>query len=554
MAIEITSDDLIPIDTCFRLKAGPGAGKTYWLIKHVKNVIENADLGKRGRVACITYSNVGVDTIQNRLGKSSKVDILTIHSFLYGNIVKPYFHLIAANFGFSLERFSGVPDDYIMDDYPTLQAAKTASETRHIDFSCWSSYLKSLKWTFNGEELECKSTRPIIKSKNGPYLGSSQLGQAYKALAWGNGIMHYDDVLYFSYMLIKSYPWIAKMLAVVYPFVFVDEYQDTNPIQSKILECIGLQGAIVGIIGDVAQSIYGFIGATPKNFIDFSHPNLQEYEITKNRRSLSPIINFLNRLRSDLVQIPLRTDIGEPVRFLIGGQDEAFTYVQETLQLDTLVLSYTNIETNSLRYKYLEKRGEAIAVKIDENPDSIRERKKIVTYLIRAIAHARQAKFKNSFNNIENIGIDSRVALNALRSLLSDEKLDDTMLSELINKLRTWGIDIAQLKNGKAKTFYDTHTFGEVVQSISIDDDNGQQRTIHKAKGDEADNVLVLMGNSFNPKTFFNFKLLSNGDSNRVYYVAMSRARDRLFVNLPELPVDLEQRFVKEWGIEVVRL
>ena len=73
MATSITSEELIPIDCHFKVKAGPGAGKTHWLINHVKNVLATSDrLGKCGKVACITYTNVGVDTISRRLGYNSK--------------------------------------------------------------------------------------------------------------------------------------------------------------------------------------------------------------------------------------------------------------------------------------------------------------------------------------------------------------------------------------------------------------------------------------------------------------------------------------------------
>lgn len=554
MATEITSDNLIPIETCFRLKAGPGAGKTYWLINHVKNVIANADLGKKGKVACITYSNIGVETIQNRLGQSDKVDVLTIHSFLYSNIVKPYFYLIAEKFGFSLEKFTGVIDDYVMDDYPTMQSAQKISNTRHIDSACWSQYLKNIRWTFNKDQLECRPYKPIYISASGKHYGLPILARTYKSIAWANGIMHYDDVLYFAYMLIEEYPWITKMLSVIYPYIFIDEYQDTNPIQSKILEKIGKKGAVIGIIGDVAQSIYSFTGASPKNFTDFSHPDLQEFEIKKNRRSVNSIIKFLNNLRVDLTQELVRNEEGNPVQFLIGLQDKAFSYVQETLQLDVLVLSYSNIETSSLRYKFLEKRGESEAVKIDDINDSNRERKKIIGYLIKAIEHARQGKFKTSFNSLTNIGFDSTKAFSVLHLLMSDKELDKTTISELAAKLKLWGIDIVVPTRGTVKKEYDSYTYGQLAQSISIEDDEGKQRTIHKAKGDEFENVLVLMGEKFDPKTFLNFNLTSNSDTNRVYYVAMSRARDRLFVNLPALSRELEQYFTDEWGIKIIHL
>ena len=67
MVIAIGSEDKVPIDACFRIGAGPGAGKTHWLIEHIKDVISHSNkLGAVKKVACITYTNVGTDTIRKR--------------------------------------------------------------------------------------------------------------------------------------------------------------------------------------------------------------------------------------------------------------------------------------------------------------------------------------------------------------------------------------------------------------------------------------------------------------------------------------------------------
>ena len=88
MATIIESDTLIHTERSFKLSAGPGAGKTHWLTLHIKNVIAN---GKRletaRRIACISYTNVGADTVSDRLpNHSSIVDVSTIHSFLFANV------------------------------------------------------------------------------------------------------------------------------------------------------------------------------------------------------------------------------------------------------------------------------------------------------------------------------------------------------------------------------------------------------------------------------------------------------------------------------------
>ena len=96
----IESNTPINIEQHFQIKAGPGAGKTYWLIQHIKHVLNTSvRLGKIKRIACITYTNIGVETIHGRLPDcADRVEVCTIHSFLYDNIIKPYFHYIAPEY------------------------------------------------------------------------------------------------------------------------------------------------------------------------------------------------------------------------------------------------------------------------------------------------------------------------------------------------------------------------------------------------------------------------------------------------------------------------
>ena len=105
MAIEIKSDTLIDVNHHFRVSAGPGAGKTHWLALHVAHVLKDSErLGKMSKIACLSYTNVGADTLMGRLRDDrSRVLSCTIHSFLYGHIVKPYLHFIAKEEGFNIE-------------------------------------------------------------------------------------------------------------------------------------------------------------------------------------------------------------------------------------------------------------------------------------------------------------------------------------------------------------------------------------------------------------------------------------------------------------------
>ena len=97
------------IEHHFKVVAGPGAGKTRWLSNHIRNVLSNsARLNKCRNIACITYTNVGVETIISRQGDSiDNVEVSTIHSFLYKHVVKPYIFLIKDEFGLDPGKIDG---------------------------------------------------------------------------------------------------------------------------------------------------------------------------------------------------------------------------------------------------------------------------------------------------------------------------------------------------------------------------------------------------------------------------------------------------------------
>src|SRR5699024_6161348 len=120
--IVISSEDSIDIEQPFKVTAGPGAGKTHWLINHIKNVMKSSvRLQKTRKIACITYTNVAVETILNRLGSHSvnQVEISTIHSFLYNHVIKPYITHIEKLFDINVQKIKG--HDNIEPNYNKVQ-------------------------------------------------------------------------------------------------------------------------------------------------------------------------------------------------------------------------------------------------------------------------------------------------------------------------------------------------------------------------------------------------------------------------------------------------
>ena len=104
----------------------------------------------------------------------------------------------------------------------------------------------------------------------------------YKKMAWSRGVLHHDDILFFSYQLINKYPFALSVIRASFPYFLVDEFQDTSPIQVYLLKLIAKEETIVGIVGDEAQSIYKFLGVKENQLQSFELSNMATYEIKDN--------------------------------------------------------------------------------------------------------------------------------------------------------------------------------------------------------------------------------------------------------------------------------
>lgn len=565
--IIIDSNSPIPIEKHFRISAGPGAGKTHWLVSHVENVLQNSKrLGCNKRVACITYTNVAVETILKRMHfVADRVEVTTIHGFIYANIVKPYFSFIASDYNFKISKLDGHDEHFIsrkkIVDWLTAHPNGanfshpfTLQQLTRLDqnIEAISGWLRSLRYVFNGNNLElaADNTKAYYVDASGKrrMLGLktclAKLAPGlmdYKKQFWEKGILHHDDVLFFGCLLLQKYPFIATVLRAKFPYFFVDEFQDTSPIQAAILGIIGQSETIVGVIGDKAQSIYSFQGAEPAYFNNFTLPGIQEYLIEDNRRSTSSIVSILNHVRTDIVQQPIRDVAGAKPILFVGGTADAVNEVRSLGNVSITSLSRNNITANALRREMNSSLPTSDLVK-DLTAIDNGDRRRIIISCLTAIELAKQRRFKEAlketeknFLTITDKSLRKKWALKSLSFLTS--AYDSFKSAPLYNfyELIKANIrpDIVKLTRGAARTFFDTYTYEQVAVCASLADDDSASRTIHKAKGDEFDNVLLILKKEGDLKFLLEPSLIT--EEPRVFYVGISRAKQRLFINAPSL-------------------
>lgn len=534
------------IEQHFKVLAGPGAGKTHWLVEHIKNVLHNSNrLGKIRKVACTTYTNIAVETILKRLGTSVEhVDVSTIHSFLYRNIVKPYANLIAHEYALNVAKLDGHDELYI--SYGKVNEWLTTTNQKYLlsspnNFKSITDALDDLQWQFDDQ-------RSLILKPRKPWLGKINKNVSirnasyieYRKIYWNEGAIHHDDVLFFSHQIIERYPFVLKVLRSKFPYFFIDEFQDCNPIQLAIITKIGNEETIIGVIGDQAQSIYEFQGAEQGQLHSFNLINMQEYEIANNKRSTIEIVSFLNSLRTDIIQHPdSQRNLSNPQLF-IGDMSLCVQRASSICVYEKLnTLSRNNITSNALKIQ-IGAQGLDMYLFDKLSVDGTSERRNLLSRSVKAIELTRENKLKDAIKEIRKSFIDEGDSVSRSLKYLSDllreyDNFKDLTLTNFVDVIRRLSNkNVARLMRGNAKNFYDTYSYKQLALCVSIPEDMSLHKTIHKSKGDEFDNVLLVLDSEKDLDFILNPDLVSN-EEHRINYVAVSRAKNRLFISVPIL-------------------
>jgi DNA helicase-2/ATP-dependent DNA helicase PcrA len=136
-----------------------------------------------------------------------------------------------------------------------------------------------------------------------PHFGTqcdviANLHEAYHLRKREHHFCDYDDLLTYLHQLLESSAEIRGRLAAAYQYILVDEYQDTNLIQSDIISLLAGRHQNVMVVGDDSQSIYAFRGANFKNIITFPDrfPGTRIIKLEQNYRSLQPILDLTNTI------------------------------------------------------------------------------------------------------------------------------------------------------------------------------------------------------------------------------------------------------------------
>lgn len=581
-----SGDKLGDIEHHFRVLAGPGAGKTHWLVNHIKHVLHTSErLGKNRKVACITYTNTAVEIIRDRLGSSAhQVEVSTIHSFLYRHIIKPYLHFIANDYDFNISKLDG-HDDLIVSRNKITTWLDTHSNKDIFKYPAYTS--KQLKTYYIGGLVNWlgtisysidslgnlfikhdKKCAYIIKDDGERgYFNKKAINiletdlENFKKLYWNDGVLHHDDVLFFSFNIIKKYPFVLDVLRAKFPYFFVDEFQDSNPIQVELLRQIGERDTIVGIIGDKAQSIFQFQGANPIQFSNFQLEGIQDYKIDNNRRSTKEIINLLNHIRPNFKQQGQDDFNGNKPIIYVGDRLEVLHKINNGLSKKYLItLSWQNITANALKKDIEGTDLNDDLLKDLKEVDSSANRYKLIVPCIKAVELCREKKIKEALNELKRyFGRSDQGKRDALDLLFLinnryDEYYDKPLMTFYDILKADSGIKgLSNFRAGNPKNFYNDNNYEALSLCVNIIEDTSNNITIHKSKGAEFGSVLLVL-NGEEELDFITDPNLDRLEEHRLRYVAVSRAIQNLFITVPDLSTEKAELIESLELVDIIRL
>ncbi|UKS60774.1 ATP-dependent helicase [Bacillus toyonensis] len=551
------STSIIPIDEHFKLYAGPGAGKTTFLTNHIKRILhQSSKLGKAKKVACITYTNTAVNTLINKLEDSiESLEICTIHSFCYKHIVKPYIWVLKDN-PLPIDKIDG--HEQIKLRRSQIIQLKTDIGQRYLDDVELADVLNKLQWFL-------EDGIPILKFLNahdgrlGKYFLKEEAYYKYKNLYWAEGKLSHDDVLYFAYRILMEDDRIKDIIRAKFPYILIDEFQDTSPLQTEIIKMIGQKETNIGLIGDLCQSIYSFQGANVESFEIFSLENMNLYTLKGNHRSSSEIINVLNHMRKgkDFEQFSPDHKSGESPSLLIGTKKSAYQYLHKKSKRP-VVLTYKKETSSSIEYdtESLEDLNFNVILQ-----DSNGDRGWRIFHIIQSIELAKQFQLKEALKIMKRAYrkeisfTDKDAFINLKRLLNMYNEFENKSITYFHNDFILGQYNVTGLiSRGAVKALYDGLTYKKVVIQMKILEEMSNFKTIHHSKGDEFENVLVIVPEKKRGAALsFLLSPNMNIEEHRVYYVALSRAISGLYINIEKLEEN-EKEALTKIGFEIIQV
>ncbi len=345
---ERQSEAVLHRDGPLMIVAGAGSGKTKVLTTRIIHLMANGV--EAFNILALTFTNKAAREMKERvervLGNSEARNLYigTFHS-VFARILR-----------FEAEKI-GFPRNFtIYDTDDAKSVVKTVINELNLDdkhykpnivynrISAAKNALVSAGEYRNDyaiQQEDMRANRPAI----------AQIYEAYVKRCFKNGAMDFDDLLLKFYELLKNVPESLAKYQHKFRYILIDEYQDTNPAQYEIIKLLGAMHENVCVVGDDAQSIYSFRGATIQNILQFQkdYDDVKIVKLEQNYRSTQNILNVANEvIKQNKNQI-------EKILFTVNAEGEKIKLVRTMTDNDEGKFVADSIQEQKLRNHYSNK-------------------------------------------------------------------------------------------------------------------------------------------------------------------------------------------------------
>lgn len=317
--------------------AGAGSGKTRVVEYRTLYLVQNGVNPKS--VLLLTFTRRAAREMLSRAAqhdiRCENIEGGTFHSFAY-RILKRYGKII------------GIPDSFsVLDEGDAEEAIhRCCAKLGFLDKEKRFPKKDTLREVISMSINKNISIEGILEKEYSHFLEYADkikiLKDKYQEYKIDSGYLDYDDLLVYLRLLLENED-IRLQLSEKYKFIMVDEYQDTNLLQGDITYSLAEKHRNIMVVGDDAQSIYGFRGASHKNIMEFpkKFPECKIIKLEENYRSTQPILdvsnvileNMKNKYSKCLVSVKKETGTAPQLLLFKNVYEEAEWIANKVIEL-----------------------------------------------------------------------------------------------------------------------------------------------------------------------------------------------------------------------------
>ncbi len=266
--------------------AGPGSGKTRVVTHRVAYLLGQGVPDRN--ILALTFTNKAADEMRSRveqLAPGAQVWMSTFHRFC-SRTLRQYAELVGLEPNFTI-----YDSDDSLKVWKRVVADDPGASTRYRPEQLAAVVSRGKNRLQTPEDFAAAAGDPLLTV-------AARLYPAYQAALLAANAVDFDDLLMHVALLLSHHPEVRQQLDARYRYVMVDEYQDTNQAQYRIVRALAVDYPNLAVTGDPDQSIYGWRGANIGNILDFErdYPRLSVVRLEQNFRSTDRILRVADAL------------------------------------------------------------------------------------------------------------------------------------------------------------------------------------------------------------------------------------------------------------------